>query len=104
MPTRLARSTRGPMNVTGADRGTSASWGGVMHRRRALRGIVVLALAAFHSPKPAAQPGTKESVIGLLDASERPDWWAALRQELRDLGYVEGRNAKFEQRYAKGNL
>src|SRR6516225_6923357 len=73
-------------------------------RRHALRGIVVFAVAGFHLPEGAAQPATKEIVIGLLDASERPEWWAVLREQLRDLGYVEGRNVKFEQRYAKGNL
>src|SRR5215471_9751749 len=75
-----------------------------MDRRHALWGIVVFALAALHSPAPAAQPGAQEVVIGLLDASERPERWAVFRQQLRDLGYVEGRNVKFEARYAKGNL
>src|SRR5262245_26583715 len=75
-----------------------------MHRRHALRGILIFALAVLRSPEPAAQPGAKEVVIGQLDASERPDWWAVFRQQLRDFGYVEGRNVKFEARYAKGNL
>ncbi|HVE48956.1 MAG TPA: ABC transporter substrate-binding protein [Casimicrobiaceae bacterium] len=44
------------------------------------------------------------TVIGLLDAGERREWWDALRQRLRGLGYVEGRNVSFESRYAKGKM
>jgi len=32
------------------------------------------------------------------------EWWAAFRERLRDLGYVEGRNVAFEPRYARGNF
>jgi len=50
----------------------------------------------------SAQPSTKAPVIGLLDAGERFEWWAAFKQQLRDLGYVEGRTIAFEARYAAG--
>ena len=38
----------------------------------------------------------------MLDAGERMEGWDAFRQQLRELGYVEGRNVSFEQRFAKG--
>jgi putative ABC transport system substrate-binding protein len=49
-----------------------------------------------------AQPAAKAPVVGLLDAGKRLEWWAALKDELRGLGYVEGRNIAFEARYAEG--
>jgi putative ABC transport system substrate-binding protein len=52
----------------------------------------------------SAQPSTKAPVIGLLDAGERLEWWAAFKQQLRDLGYVEGRTVAFEARYAAGKV
>ena len=42
-------------------------------------------------------------VIGLLDAGERLEWWAAFKQRLADLGYIEGKTIAFEARYAAGN-
>jgi len=32
------------------------------------------------------------------------EWWEAFRQQLRDLGHVEGRNVAFEPRYAAGHV
>jgi putative ABC transport system substrate-binding protein len=55
------------------------------------------------SSRANAQPTAKATVIGLLDAGERLEWWDAFRQQLRELGYVPGRNLRFEQRLAKGN-
>jgi putative ABC transport system substrate-binding protein len=51
-----------------------------------------------------AQPTAKAPVIGLLDAGERLEWWAAFRQQLRELGYVEGQNLAFEARFASGKF
>jgi putative tryptophan/tyrosine transport system substrate-binding protein len=51
----------------------------------------------------SAQSSAKPPVIGLLDAGQRMEWWEAFRQQLRDLGHVEGRNVSFEPRYAAGN-
>lgn len=45
-----------------------------------------------------AQPPTKKARIGVL-ATEFPE---ALRQSLRDLGYIEGRNVVFEVRETQG--
>src|SRR6266850_1689967 len=69
-----------------------------MKRREALWAILGIgALAHTVRSQPA-----KTWVIGLLDAGERVEWWAAFRQQLRELGYVEGRNVTFEARYAGG--
>ena len=75
-----------------------------MKRRHALCATIAIVVATLHSPGSTAQSSSKATVIGLLDAGERLEWWEAFRQQLRELGYVEGRNVTFEQRYAKGNL
>jgi putative ABC transport system substrate-binding protein len=72
-----------------------------MNRRAALG--TILGIGAFVAPAALAQPA-KTWVIGLLDAGERVEWWATFRQQLRDLGYVEGRNVTFELRYAGGKF
>ena len=54
--------------------------------------------------RAGAQSAAGTTLVGLLDAGERAEGWDAFRQQLRQLGYVEGRNVRFEQRYAKGNL
>ena len=73
-----------------------------MKRRHVLSGAVTLALAFLLPVGLSAQPNTRKIVIGLLDAGERSEGWDAFRQQLRELGYVEGRNVSFEQRFAKG--
>ena len=73
-----------------------------MKRRHVLSGAVTLALASLLPVGLSAQPNTRKIVIGLLDAGERSEGWDAFRQQLRELGYVEGRNVSFEQRFAKG--
>jgi putative ABC transport system substrate-binding protein len=54
-----------------------------------------------------AQQGGKVFRIGLLDFSEpdpaRQAWWMALRQRMRELGYVEGQNVVFEPRWGRGD-
>ena len=74
-----------------------------MKRRRALLALVVL-LVALPIAEVNAQSSGSGPIIGLLDAGERSEWWAAFRQQLRDLGYVEGRNVRFESRSAKAAL
>jgi putative ABC transport system substrate-binding protein len=69
-----------------------------------LAAIAAALPAVVHVSRSSAQSGAKVTVIGLLDAGERLEWWDAFRQQLRELGYVEGRNMRLEQRYAKGNL
>lgn len=74
-----------------------------MNRRRAI--CILAALApALTSRGSAAQSAGKTVRIGLLDAGERTEWWDAFRKQMRELGYVEGRNLVYEQRFAKGKL
>jgi ABC-type uncharacterized transport system substrate-binding protein len=64
---------------------------------------VILASVLFaHAQQPAKMPR-----IGYLNAvspSNRSDRIEALRQGLRELGYVEGKNILIESRYAEGKL
>jgi putative ABC transport system substrate-binding protein len=64
--------------------------------------MLVFGAAVLEAQRSSAQPRGQKSVIGLLDGGERPEWWDAFRKQLRELGYVEGRNVSFELRYAKG--
>jgi putative tryptophan/tyrosine transport system substrate-binding protein len=73
-----------------------------MKRRQVLAGTVAFGMALLEAPRLRAQSSARRTVIGLLDGGERLEWWDAFRQQLRELGYVEGRNVSFEQRYAKG--
>jgi putative ABC transport system substrate-binding protein len=54
-----------------------------------------------------AQQGGQVYRIGLLDYAApdpaRQVWWNAFRQQMRDLGYVEGQNVTFEPRWAQGD-
>jgi putative ABC transport system substrate-binding protein len=75
-----------------------------MKRRRALLAILGLGIGFFVPAQVYAQPTAKVSVIGLLDAGERLEWWGAFRQQLRELGYVEGQNVAFEARFADGKV
>jgi putative tryptophan/tyrosine transport system substrate-binding protein len=73
-----------------------------MKRRQVLSGAFAFAFALLQAGGLSAQSNTRKIVIGLLDAGERVEGWDAFRQQLRELGYVEGRNVSFEQRFAKG--
>ena len=74
----------------------TASW-------RAL--VVFVSLAWLAVPLAAqAQPG-KVPRIGLLESATltpRAPLWAAFRQGMRDLGYIEGQTVVFEVRAADG--
>src|SRR5262249_62059919 len=59
----------------------------------------VLSLAGASSAQSPAKP----AVVGLLDAGERREWWAAFKRQLSDLGHVEGRTVVFAPRYAAGS-
>jgi putative tryptophan/tyrosine transport system substrate-binding protein len=84
-------------------------------RRAALAATFVLGLftGGFSSPLTAtAQPAGKVPRIGILSPtapsearspSDLAVLFAAFRQGLRDLGYVEGRNITIESRWAEGN-
>jgi putative tryptophan/tyrosine transport system substrate-binding protein len=61
--------------------------------------------AAWPVVARAQQPAM--SLVGILDAgssSTRAKEYEALRSHLRELGYVEGRNIRFEYRFAEGIL
>ena len=75
-----------------------------MNRRAFIAAATVSILGSPHSAH-AQQPRVYR--IGLLDFSApdpaRQVWWNAFRQQMRDLGYVEGQNMRFEPRWAQGN-
>jgi putative ABC transport system substrate-binding protein len=73
-----------------------------MKRRQALFGILGLGMGMACVRDALAQRASKVPVIGLLDASERVEYWAAFRQQMQKLGYVEGKNIAFEPRFAGG--
>jgi ABC-type uncharacterized transport system substrate-binding protein len=69
--------------------------------------LVTLAGGLLVSPlAPEAQQTGKVYRIGLLDFSasdpSRQVWWNAFRQQMGQLGYVEGQNVSFEPRWAQG--
>jgi len=73
-----------------------------MKRRQALFGMIGLGVGLASARHAIAQLTAKAPVIGLLDAGERQEWWVAFREQLRKLGYIEGRNVAFETRFARG--
>jgi putative ABC transport system substrate-binding protein len=86
------------------DRGEFVLLGESFMRRRDFTAIVPVALAAL-SRTALAQSAGKMARIGVLVSGAPPHPVAdALRQGLRDLGYVEGRNIAFEVRYAEGKF
>jgi putative ABC transport system substrate-binding protein len=71
--------------------------------RRALLGSLVLGLVG--APLIAeGQPAGKVYRLGMLLARERPTLVEAMRQALRELGYVEGQNLVIEVRHAEGRF
>jgi putative tryptophan/tyrosine transport system substrate-binding protein len=71
-----------------------------MERRRFLCGAGATLIAL--SQHGFAQQPRRTSVVGML-ALAGADSFAQLRDAMRDLGYVEGRNVVFERRPAGGN-
>jgi putative ABC transport system substrate-binding protein len=71
--------------------------------RSTVRLIVILALSVLIAPlTTAAQPPTQMHRIGILWLESQATAAArfeTLQHDLRDLGYVEGQNIAFEQRY-----
>jgi putative ABC transport system substrate-binding protein len=64
--------------------------------------LVTLALGIFVAPLASqAQTPTKIPRIGILEGSP---FWEVFRQELRDLGYVEGQTIAIDYRSAGGDL
>ena len=72
--------------------------------RRSIVGIIlVLALGCLVAPRRAeAQQPVKVHRIGVLMFTSSPFFIEELRQGLRELGYVEGRNLTLEVRSAEG--
>jgi hypothetical protein len=74
----------------------------IIDRRAFLAG----SLAVFAAPLAAgAQQAGKVWRIGLLDLASAPassSRWQALRDRLRELGYVEGQDVRFESRWSDG--
>ena len=73
----------------------------VITRRRALATLGLFLGSACRRDTPPP-PKAQIPIVGLLDAGERLEWWAALREGLRDLGYAEDRNVAFAKRFAAG--
>lgn len=76
-----------------------------MNRLIAVLAIVLAALVS--SGSAVATEATKIARIGVLspqDASKIAPWVQALRQGLRDLGWVEGRNIVLVYRHAEGRI
>jgi putative ABC transport system substrate-binding protein len=71
------------------------------HALAATAGLLLFSACRREEPPP---PKTKLPLVGLLDAGERLEWWAAFRDELRDLGYTEDRNVAFATRFAGGDF
>ena len=76
----------------------------VISRRHALAATLSLVLGSACRRDAPPPPKSKLPVVGLLDAGERLEWWAAFRDELRDLGYVEDRDVAFATRFAGGKF
>jgi len=74
--------------------------------RRAFIGSLAGGLLAGSLAAEAQQAG-KVYRIGLLDYSApdpaRQEWWKAFRKRMRQLGYVEGQNVRFEPRWAQSD-
>lgn len=71
----------------------------------ARRDMLAVLGATLLAPLPTfAQPGAgKIPRIGYLGLTENPDFDAAFRGGLKELGYVEGKTIHIEYRYAGGN-
>src|SRR5262249_61027498 len=91
----------------GAGRGRAQAAGGqhIMNRRAFLTTMsAVIAVAPLMGE---AQQAGKVWRIGLLDYASDPassSRWTALRDRLRELGYVEGQSAHFEARWSGGQM
>ena len=72
-----------------------------MRRRDFIKAITVS--AAGWPMAARAQKSVKAPVIGVLWPNP-PSQFEPIRQGLKDLGYVEGRNIHFEFRWAEGPL
>jgi putative tryptophan/tyrosine transport system substrate-binding protein len=76
-----------------------------MNRRAFVTGLATTLVVRFAAE---AQPQAKQYRIGYLSQGSAPTTrnpiWEAFRQQLRELGYLEGQNMILEYRYADGKL
>src|SRR5713226_6891794 len=77
----------------------SQGLGGCMRRREFLK--MIAGLAAAWPLAASAQQAGKIVTIGILAIEAWPPI-DTFRQALNDLGYVKGKNVRFEHRYAQG--
>ena len=76
-----------------------------MDRRRFVSGIVALSVSPFAAPLPTSAQATKIRRIGLLSVASGPSRQTeALRDGLREHGFVEGLNLNIEYRWAADNF
>jgi putative ABC transport system substrate-binding protein len=71
------------------------------------RRTFVLAVAAVVTCGPsraAAQSRQPRKIALLMPTSTEPHFWAALKRQLAELGYVEGRDMVYESRSAEGRF
>ena len=70
------------------------------------RQFLIAAGALLAAPNAESQQGRKVYRIGWLSSgsSSFPMSFDVLRQSLREIGYVEGRNVTFEARWTEGNV
>src|SRR5262249_44678299 len=76
-------------------------WHGIQSSARRIGLAVVLAVGLFAPPAADAQQATKVATIGIL-AIEAFSPIDSFRQRLRELGYVEDKDIRYEYRYAEG--
>jgi putative ABC transport system substrate-binding protein len=62
----------------------------------------ILTVTLLFAAAPNAQPSSTVHRIGVLGNQDNPPW-DALRQALRALGYVEGRNVAIDWRWSEGS-
>jgi putative ABC transport system substrate-binding protein len=60
--------------------------------------------ALLAAPYAGAQQRTAIPLVGLLDAGERLVWWDAFKRGMKDLGYVDGKNVRYEPRFAQSDF
>jgi putative ABC transport system substrate-binding protein len=68
---------------------------------------IIVFLLGFTPPATAQQQLVKSARIGILggmSASGFADRLGVFREQLREMGYLEGKNIKFEERWAEGKL
>jgi putative ABC transport system substrate-binding protein len=74
-----------------------------MNRRAFVTGLGAVLSAPIGAE---AQQSAKVPLIGTLEYSTpdagRLNWWKTFRQALHELGYVDGRSVRFEERWARG--